>query len=165
MFKHSLTATATTVALALATATAALAGDGLDITDAYARASGPHAKAGAAFMVIENHGSSDDQLIGASSDVAKRVELHTHIDKGDGVMQMREVEGGFAIPAGGAHALKRGGDHVMFMGLTRPLNQGDVVEVILTFEQAGDVTVEIPVDLERKDGHAHAHQGGHTHGN
>ena len=77
------------------------------------------------------------------------MELHTHIDDGNGTMQMREVEDGFVIPAGGAHVLGRGGDHVMFMGLTRSLKDGDTVTVTFTFEKAGDMTVEIPIDLDR----------------
>ena len=63
-----------------------------------------------------------------------------------------EVKEGFAIPAHGSHALARGGDHVMFLGLNRGLAQGDMVDVTLTFEKAGDVTIKIPVDLERQDG-------------
>jgi len=129
--------------------TSAWAHDGLKIADPYARASGPNAKAGAAFMVIENHTETDDRLLSVTSDVAARVELHTHIDDGNGVMQMRQVEEGFVIPAGGAHELKRGGDHVMFMGLTRSLNDGDTVSVTFTFETAGDMVVEVPVDLSR----------------
>ncbi len=136
-------------AVALLLATPALAE--MKINDAYARSAGAMAKAGAAFMVLENTGAEDDRLVGASSDVAKRVELHTHKDMGDGIMKMVEVEEGFPVPAGGTHALARGGDHVMFMGLTRAMNDGDMVEVTLTFEKAGDVVVEIPVDLQRQD--------------
>lgn len=121
----------------------------ISVSDPYARAAGPTAKAGAAFMIIENSGAEDDRLIAASSDIAARVELHTHKDMGEGVMKMMEVEEGFVVPAEGSHALARGGDHVMFMGLTRPMNQGDTVTVTLTFERAGDIVVEVPVDLER----------------
>ena len=64
-------------------------------------------------------------------------------------MRMRHVEDGFDIPAGETYALERGGDHVMFMGLTRPMLDGEIVEVILVFEKAGEVTAEIPVDLDR----------------
>ncbi|WP_121630738.1 copper chaperone PCu(A)C [Tropicibacter alexandrii] len=124
------------------------------VKDAYARAA--NTMAGAAFMVIENTGPEDDQLIDARSDVAKRVELHTHKDMGDGIMKMMHVEEGFAIPAGGEHALMRGGDHVMFMGLNGPMEQGDMVTVTLVFEKAGEIAVEIPVDLERKQGHGMA---------
>jgi copper(I)-binding protein len=134
---------------ALAALTALPAFAEITINDAYARASGMHAKAGAAFMVITNTGDSDDRLIAATSEAAMRVELHTHKDMGDGVMKMIEVEEGFAIPAGGEHALARGGDHVMFMGLTAPFEDGKMLSVTLEFEKAGTMTVEIPVDLNR----------------
>jgi copper(I)-binding protein len=122
------------------------------IQDAYMRTSGAMAKSGAAFMVLENTGPEDDRLVAAASEIAARVELHTHKDIGDGIMQMSEVEDGVAIPAGGQHVLARGGDHVMFMGLTGPVAEGDIVTVTLTFEKAGDIAVDIPVDLTRGPG-------------
>jgi copper(I)-binding protein len=118
------------------------------VTDPYARAAGAMAQSGAAFMEIMNMGETDDRLIAAASDAANRVELHTHVVDGD-VMRMVHVEEGFAIPAGEAILLERGGMHVMFMGLTRALEQGDEIEVTLTFEEAGEMTVMIPVDNER----------------
>jgi copper(I)-binding protein len=127
------------------------------VMDPYARAAGKSAKAGAAFMVIENTSGEDDRLIGAASDIAKKVELHTHKDMGDGVMKMIHVEEGFVIPAGGKHMLMRGGDHVMFMGLNSSMDQGNTVKVTLTFEKAGDIEVDIPVDLDRKPQHGMAH--------
>lgn len=129
----------------------------IQIMDAYARSSGPMAKAGAAFMHIMNTGTSDDRLIDAKSSAAKKVELHTHIDMGDGVMKMTHVPEGFAIPAGEAHMLQRGGDHVMFMGLTAPFEQGKLLDVTLVFERAGEIEVQIPVDLERKATHSMNH--------
>lgn len=121
----------------------------ITISEAYARASGPTAKAGAAFMVITNSGDTPDRLLAARSDAAMRVELHTHKDMGDGVMKMMEVEDGFLIPAQGSHALARGGDHVMFMGLTAPFEAGKTIRIELDFENAGTQTIEIPVDLQR----------------
>ena len=154
----------TTFAAALSAACFALPAlaDGIMVHDAYARSSGKSAKSGAAFMVLMNQGDSDDRLISAQSDIAKRVELHTHKENADGVMQMIHVEDGFVIPAGGQHELARGGDHVMFMGLTAPLEQGDTISVTLTFEKAGPITVEIPVDLARKPKHGkmHGHKSG-----
>ncbi|MCG7518802.1 copper chaperone PCu(A)C [Ruegeria sp. Ofav3-42] len=147
--------------LAAATlATAAFAQDTITVDDAYARSSGKTAKAGAAFMMIQNTGDADDRLIGVQSDAAARVELHTHIVDENGVAKMTHVEDGFAIPAGETHMLKRGGDHVMFMGLTAPFEQGGMVPVKLIFENAGEVEVEIPVDLERQDAGGH---GTHSH--
>ncbi|WP_422047740.1 copper chaperone PCu(A)C [Shimia sp.] len=137
-------------AAAVAFALPAFAETTIAVKDAYARVATKISKSGASFMVIENTGSEDDRLVSVSSDVAKRTELHTHKDIGDGKMKMLHVKEGFVIPAGGKHMLQRGGDHVMFMGLTHGLEHGDVVNVTLTFEKAGDITLEVPVDLERK---------------
>ena len=133
----------------LAISTLAAAAGEIKIMDPYFRTSGPMARTGAAFFEIMNHGDQDDRLIAARSDVAKKVELHTHIKDDGGVMKMRPIEGGIAIPAGGSHALERGGDHVMFMGLTRKVQDGDMITVTLIFEKAGEVTLDIPVDLSR----------------
>lgn len=129
------------------------------VHDQYARVATKMSTSGAAFMEIMNMGAEADQLIEARSDVAKRVELHTHMESGDGVMKMVHVEEGFTIPASGSHVLQRGGDHVMFMGLKQELNHGNVVTVTLVFKNAGEVNIEVPVDLERKP----AHGGGHGH--
>lgn len=135
--------------------------DGIMVMDPYARAASPAAKSGAAFMMIRNDTEQDDTLISASTDAAARVELHTHVEVSDGVMQMTEIEGGIPLPAGGTHHMVRGGDHVMLMGLTGPLEQDATIEVTLTFEKAGDVAVTIPIDNARKpeagahDGHSH----------
>ena len=121
------------------------------VMDAYARSSGKTAKAGAAFLMIHNHTDSAERLISAYSDVSKMVQLHTHEKGDDGVMKMRHVEEGFVIPAGGMRALKRGADHIMFMGLNAPWEHGDRLEVTLTFENAGEITINIIVDMEREE--------------
>ncbi|MXU66572.1 copper chaperone PCu(A)C [Oceanomicrobium pacificus] len=138
-----------------------LAAADLMIHDAYARVASPVAKAGAAFFEIRNPGDTADRLIDARSDVAKKTELHTHVMQ-DGVARMVQLEDGIEIPAGGAVLLQRGGNHVMFMGLTKPLPDGETVTVTLVFEKAGELTVEIPVDSARSaDAAGHGH-GGHT---
>ena len=128
------------------------------VQDAYARSASPTAKTGAAFMMIQNSGDTADRLIGVSSEAAARVELHTHEEDANGIMRMIHVEEGFELPAGGMIAMQRGGKHVMLMGLTDALEQGETIAITLTFEAAGDLTVDVPVDLERQD------HGGMTHG-
>ncbi len=145
---------------ALTLATPGFAGDSITITDPYIRSSTPTSPSGGAFMVIMNHGDTQDRLIGARSDIAKKVEIHTHIEGADGVMKMTKVEDGIVLEPGEMHSLKRGGDHVMFMGLTQELKQGDTVSVTLIFEKAGEVTVELPVDRERKPAKMHKHSDG-----
>lgn len=120
----------------------------ITVQDAYARSASPMAKTGAAFMTIDNSGDADDRLVAASSAAAARVELHTHVET-DGMMNMVPIEGGIGLPAHGSHTLMRGGDHIMFMGLTASWKDGDLIPVTLTFEHADPVTIEIPVDLTR----------------
>ena len=125
--------------------------EGITISDAYARSSAMMSQSGAAFMVIQNDAEADDRLLSASSDAAKMVQLHTHKQDASGVMQMIEVPEGFVVPAKGTHALARGADHVMFMGLSQPWKQGDVLHLTLTFEKAGEVKIDVPVDLTREE--------------
>nr|WP_235868672.1 copper chaperone PCu(A)C [Phycocomes zhengii] len=152
------------VALAVAMPAAVFAQSVIEVHDPYARASGPSAVSGAAFMVLHNHGDVDDRLVSASSPVAARVELHTHIEDDAGVMRMVHVDEGLSLPAGGERSLVRGGDHVMFLGITTPFEDGTSVPLTLTFEQAGDVTIEVPVDLSRMPGGHGEHGGQDGHG-
>ena len=133
---------------------AAFAHDGAAVRDAYARSTNP--KTAALFMVIENHREVACQLTGATSDAAERVELHTHSEK-DGVMSMRKIEGGIDIPAGGEHALARGGDHVMLMGLAKPVADGDVIKATLNFDQCDPIEIEVKVDNAHEPDPAAAH--------
>lgn len=139
----------------------AFAGDmNIMIKDPYARSS---AKSGAAFFTILNHSHEEDRLISASSGVSKRVELHTHLEDEYGVMRMRELKDGIIVPAQGSHALERGGDHVMFMGLNGVLPEGETISVTLTFEKAGDITLDIPVDNDRSPRKGHTGHGSMSH--
>lgn len=145
--------------------------EGVHIHDAYARAMGGVGRSGAVFLTIHNHTTVDDRLVDAKSDVAERVELHTHKDDGNGVMQMIHVPEGFAVAAGEMHMLARGGDHVMLLGLTRDLKEGDTFPLTLVFETAGEITLEVAVDNARKPeagamehGHDADHMDGHGHG-
>ncbi len=148
-YRTLLAAAAAVVALSFPLAAEDLP-EGIQIQDPYARAMGGMGKSGAVFFVIQNNTGSDDRLIDARADVAKKVELHTHKDDGQGIMQMLHVPEGFAIASGESHALARGGDHVMLMGLTRDLAPGEVFPLTLVFEQAGEVIVEVPLDNDRK---------------
>jgi copper(I)-binding protein len=138
------------------------------VSDAYARSTGPSAPTGAAFMHITNDTGQDDVITGVMSDAAAKVELHTHIADGDGVMRMVHVEEGFPIAAGETILLERGGKHVMFMGLNAPMENGAEIEVTFTFETASPLTVTIPVDLDRMpEGHSMSGHGsmGEGHNN
>ncbi|MBF9047727.1 copper chaperone PCu(A)C [Rhodobacterales bacterium LSUCC0031] len=142
------------------------------IEDAYARVSSAMAQSGAVFMTIYNHNDFAEVLTGASSDVAVRVELHTHLQDSAGVMRMVEIEGGIPMAADETVLLQRGGLHVMLLGLTRTLAHGDSFSLTLEFQNSDPITIEVPVDLERGADHGAAggqmdhgnHGAGHHHG-
>ena len=130
------------------------------ISDAYARSSGGPAKAGAAYMRIMNHSAESDRLIGVQSDIAKKTELHSHLEDDNGVIKMVRIDEGIKIGPMKDHSLVRGGQHIMFMGLKEPFETGKIISVILLFEKAGEIGIEVVVDQERKDNkksHSHTH--------
>lgn len=154
--------TLTIAALAALLPMAAMAETQMTVTDAYARGANP--KAGAAFMTFHNPTDKDCQLVAAHSDVSMKTELHTHKEV-DGVMQMLRVDEGFTIPAKGEHALARGGDHVMFMGLKAPLENGQQVPVTLDFGDCGSMDLTVTVDNDRQPMKGMMKGGmGHQHG-
>ena len=169
-FRLFTAAVAATLALALPLA-AEDHPNAIHVHDAYARAMGGVGKSGAVFFMMHNMTETDDRLVDARADVAELVQLHTHKDMGDGVMKMMHVPEGFALPAGEMHELARGGDHVMLLGLTRDLANGDSFPLTLVFENAGEVVVDVTVDNERKPaggsmgmGHGHGAMNGMNHG-
>ena len=137
-----------------------------EIVDPYAFETPPGVKNGAVFFHINNLSAVEDLLISAQSDIADRIELHTHIHE-DGVMKMREVEN-IPAPVGKAAILHPHGDHVMLLGLVRGLKAGDTFPLTLTFQKAGSIHVDVKVksigDNKEKimkhqnhDGHHHHH--------
>jgi hypothetical protein len=110
--------------LLLATIGAGAADNGGPTIDrAWARATPGAATTGAVYFQIES--PIDDRLIGVASPVARKAELHTHVEE-NGLMLMREVEGGLPVPAG--------------------LKAGDTFPLTVTFEKAGPRSVIVKVE-------------------
>jgi len=127
----------------------------------WARASIGAAKAGAAYLTITNHGAEADRLVAAATPVARDASLHTHLME-EGVMKMRPVEA-LEIAPGEPAVLQPGGLHIMLMGLTTPLVEGDSFPLTLTFEKAGSIEVEVKVEgateMGPGKGMEHQHNG------
>ncbi|MDO5658898.1 MAG: copper chaperone PCu(A)C [Paracoccus sp. (in: a-proteobacteria)] len=136
-------------------------GSPIEFGQPYARSSNP--QVGAAFMELVNTGDADCTLTEVRADISERVELHTHREDSDGVVRMLPVEEPIIIPAGGSHWLERGADHVMFIGLHKPLEQGETFMAEFDFGDCGTEPVELAVDNDfapERAGDAPAH-GGH----
>lgn len=115
----------------------------LSIDNGYVRATPPHAQNSAAFMIINNNSDKTINLIDASSDIAARVELHSHIME-DGLMKMRQVEK-IEVLAGKQAKLQPGGYHVMFIGLKQDLEVGKLVKLTLHFDNKTTLDLELPI--------------------
>jgi copper(I)-binding protein len=109
----------------------------------WARATAPGAKVAGGYMVLHNKGSAPDALVGASSPLSERVELHVTVRQGDTV-KMRQIEE-IRVPANASYELKPGGAHLMFVNIRRPFKEGERVPVTLKFKKAAEAVVEFPV--------------------
>lgn len=134
----------------------------LTIDHPVARETTMFARATGGFMTITNASGADDRLIAVESDAARRIELHL-TENDNGVMRMREQEGGILVPANGSVVLKPGSYHVMFMGINEPFKAGETREATLVFETAGRVDVVFNVE-EMGGGHGGHDHSGHDHG-
>ena len=72
------------------------------------------------------------------------VELHETVANDSGEMVMQPKEGGFVIPAGGTLTLEPGANHIMLMGLAKPIVAGDEVSFTLTFADGSTYTFTAP---------------------
>jgi periplasmic copper chaperone A len=103
------------------------------------------AKAAGGFMAIVNNGTEPDRLIGIESAFAMKSEVHESKVDAAGVGTMTHVDF-LEIPAGDTVSLDHGGYHIMFMGLTGTLTEGEMHKAALIFERAGRVEIEFMID-------------------
>jgi copper(I)-binding protein len=103
------------------------------------------ARVAGGYFTVKNTGASPDRLLSITSDISAKAELH-QMTVSDGVMTMRQVDGGLEIPAGGAVELEPGGYHLMFIDLKSQPKKGESFAATLTFEKAGSVTVDFAVE-------------------
>jgi periplasmic copper chaperone A len=129
----------------------------LKISAPWVRATPNGATVGGGYMTITNTGTASDRLVGGSSDLAARFEIHT-MNMDNGVMKMRPVANGVEIKPGQSVAFSPGGYHVMFVGLKKSFEQGQHVPALLQFEKAGKVEVQFVVES------VGAHSGGNSPG-
>jgi copper(I)-binding protein len=88
------------------------------------------------FVTLTNSSDKDISIVGGTSDVAKKVELHEVVDG-----KMQEKAGGFVVPAGGKLELAPGGLHIMLMDMDKPILAGD--DVHATLELGDGSTLEL----------------------
>lgn len=114
--------------------------EGLQISDVRVGApTGPNA----AMYFTASGADEADSLRSASTDVAGEIQIHETVISDEGTMSMRPVPR-LELPAGGQLILEPGGYHLMLVGVDE-LEVGDTISVTLTWEVAGEMTVEAEV--------------------
>ncbi|HLF90522.1 MAG TPA: copper chaperone PCu(A)C [Anaerolineales bacterium] len=109
----------------------------------------------AVYFVIDNPTGENDTLLNVTTNAAGVAEMHmTMAVEGEHdmegmpqgeVMTMVKQEN-VPIPSRGEVAFAPGGLHVMLVGVNSDLAVGDTIELTLTLEKAGTMTLQVPVE-------------------
>lgn len=119
----------------------------LSVNDAWIRPAVVGGSPSAAYMIIENSGDSEDRLLNITADFSDMLEVHeTQII--DDIAHMVPQENGVEIPPNSTVELRQGSLHVMIMQVNQDLVAGEEVELILQFEQAGEIIVPASVSSD-----------------
>jgi copper(I)-binding protein len=111
------------------------------VEHAWARATPPGSTVG---VVYGNFRSDEaDEVVGLSSPVAERVEVHASSSEG-GMMKMRMLNA-LALPAKTNVQLQPAGTHIMLTGLRTSLVAGTSFELTLRFRSATPLTLKVRV--------------------
>jgi copper(I)-binding protein len=114
----------------------------LTITDAYIRQPASPDVA-AAYLTVRNDGGTADQLSSAYCGAATTTTVHA--DSADMAAGQHAPGTPLAVPANSVVSLTPAKGHIMLDKLTGTLKAGDTVSLLLRFDKAGQVLVDVPV--------------------
>jgi len=123
----------------------------LKIGHPWSRPNPPGAPTAAGYLTVTNTGRQADVLLGGSSPMADKIEVHQMTMAG-GIMRMRPVVGGLPIPPGQTVKLQPDGYHLMLIGPKRPFKVGNHIPATLRFERAGAVNIDFEVEAAAPGG-------------
>jgi periplasmic copper chaperone A len=92
------------------------------------------------YMVLRNTASTPDRIVGVSSPFATKGELRTGKSEGERLVSA------IPIPADATIELNADRPHILLLGLTEPLDGYQYFPLILTFERAGQMEIEVYVE-------------------
>ncbi|MDQ2078229.1 copper chaperone PCu(A)C [Marinimicrobium sp. ABcell2] len=130
---------------------------GVAISEAKVRVPMPGRDLTAAYFHVHNQRDQERFLVSVSSPIAERAELHSHSEV-DGMMRMRR-EDKVQIPAQGHQHFQPGGYHVMLLDLRRRPQTGESVELVLTFDDGSQLSVDAVAEsvFDRRHDNHHNH--------
>jgi copper(I)-binding protein len=112
-------------------------------SDAWARPTLKGTRTGVIYLILSNHGTAGDRLVGVSTPVAERAEVHEDVTT-NGVMSMKAVPE-LALPVGADTAIEPGRYHIMLVGMKAQLSVGETFPITLTFASAPPLEVSVAV--------------------
>ena len=133
--------------------------DDVRVAHPFALPAPPGARNGAAYVDISVEGDTPAILVGATSPIGDKVEIHNMSMEGD-MMKMRRVDELTIEPGEPLTMRPGGGYHLMLLGLQQPLEDGDSFPLTLEFEKRGELDVEVwvqPAEQGSNDADAHHH--------
>lgn len=145
--------------LALCTAIPAFAGDSIDVSEAWVRLPPPVSDSAAGYLQLNNTSDKEVTIVGITSSAAAHSVMHD-MEMKDDMMRMFPLPT-LVIPAGGSISFEPGGKHIMLMGLTKPLQTGDMVALVLQFSDSSTQEIHATVRDMRSHHNEEEHQHGH----
>jgi copper(I)-binding protein len=123
--------------------------DDILVVEAWARATPPGATVAAVYVTLANRTGADDWVVSAATPAAESVTVdETAKEEDDAKMRPLEI---VTVPASGALEMHPGGVHMMLIGLSAPLKEGETLPLTLVFENFGEMTVPVeitPIDAQ-----------------
>ncbi|MDX1587855.1 MAG: copper chaperone PCu(A)C [Oleiphilaceae bacterium] len=130
--------------------------NGLQVEDAWARATAPGSPNGAGYLTLHNLSDRTQTLTGAQLDGVERVEIHRSSME-DGMGRMEKIRDGIPIASHETLTLAPKGYHLMLLDLAEPLKAGDEHELTLHIEPAGEIRTTLTVRAHDSDGGQKSH--------
>jgi copper(I)-binding protein len=116
---------------------------GIQVTDAWARATPPGVTVGVAYLTIHNRSAQADELVGATTPLAGRVELHATQNFNGTMSMQRQIT--VKIEALDSLRLEPNGLHFMLLELQQPLRGGERLPLTLQFANSGPIIADVYV--------------------
>lgn len=112
------------------------------------------------YLKVDNASAEDALITDVSTDASPDADLCSTETTESGASRMRVVEE-IPVAGGGATALVDGGYHIMLNDLPDPLEAGDTVEVVLTFDGGREAAFTAPVEPMAAGSAPATDHGGH----
>ncbi len=117
----------------------------LSVSDAWVRLPAVKGQPGSAYFTVHG-GMAADRLVLVTADYAVRSEMHESVQAG-GMMTMKPLDAGVAVPAAAEVAFKPGGKHVMLFDLRPDLKPPATMPLNLSFASGTTLTIQATLQM------------------